>query len=79
MKAKIDMSDTSKPIITEVNKSLQLTNHFTIAEMANLAGDSSQPQYIFTPESSKFMMALELFRKSVGGPVRVNSGYRQPE
>lgn len=79
MKAKIDMSDTTKPIITEVNKSLQLTNHFTIAEMANLAGDSSQPQYIFTPESSKFMLALELFRSYVGGPVRINSGYRQPD
>lgn len=79
MKAKIDMSDNTKPIITEVNKSLLLTEHFTISEMANLAGDASQPQYIFTPMSSEFMKALELFRKYVGGPVRVNSGYRQPD
>lgn len=80
MKAQINMKSlTTKPVIIEVNKALPLTTHFTISEMANLAGDASQPQYLFTPQSNSFMEALELFRGYVGGPVRVNSGYRQPD
>lgn len=58
---------------------LKLSDNFTLAEMANNAGDPTKPQYWFSEDSEKFITALQFFRELTNQRVIVNSGYRQPE
>ena len=62
------------------NTSFHLTPHFTLGELANNAGDSSQPQYVFSKYSARFNEVLEYFRTvKYGKAIAVNSCYRQPD
>lgn len=66
-------------IIADWNLSFHLTPHFTLGELANNSGDSTQPQYIFSKYSAKFNEVLEYFRVvKYKKPINVNSCYRQP-
>lgn len=58
---------------------IKLSKNFTLAEMANNAGDPTKFQYIISAESDAFISALQAFRNIVNDRVIVNSGYRQPE
>ena len=58
---------------------IKLADNFTLAEMANNAGDPNKPQYWYTEDSEAFMKTLQFFRSLVGQRVIINSGYRQPE
>lgn len=57
---------------------IKLADNFTLAEMANNAGNPEKPQYWFSPASDDFITALQDFRYIVNQRVIINSGYRQP-
>ncbi len=70
----------SKEYLLEAQKPalINLSKNFTLAEMANNAGDASKPQYIFSKDSDDFITALQAFRDIANQRVIINSGYRQP-
>ena len=74
---KVSIIQPAGAITAEAAKDNKLTQNFTLGEMANLAGDPALAQYLFSPASYTFMLALQNFRHIVKRPVVVNSGYRQ--
>ena len=58
---------------------VKLSKNFTLAELANNAGNDKQPKYWIYDDSAEFVRTLQAFRDIVNEPVIVNSGYRQPD
>lgn len=61
--------------IIDLDSSLRMTEHFTIAELANWSNDE-EVKFIITPESLEFMQRIESFRQWYGLPMKCNCNYR---
>ena len=75
----IKTNNSEMTLTAEKPALIKLSPNFTLAEMANNAGDQTKPQYIISAESDAFMSTLQAFRNIMGERVIVNSGFRQPD
>lgn len=79
MLIQIKTNNSDMTLTAEKPALIKLSPNFTLAEMANNAGDATKPQYIISAKSDAFISTLQAFRNIIGERVIVNSGYRQPE
>lgn len=75
----IKTNNSDMTLTAEKPALIKLSPNFTLAEMANNAGDAAKPQYIISAESDAFISTLQAFRNIVNQRVIINSGYRQFE
>lgn len=75
----IKTNNSEMTLTTEKPALIKLSPNFTLAEMANNAGDQTKPQYIISAESNAFISTLQAFRNITSERVIVNSGFRQPD
>lgn len=73
------LTDTGTEYMATVDKTVKLTPHFKLEELANNKGKTSLPMWEDSPQSRLFLVMLEEFRNWYGAPISPSSGYRQPE
>lgn len=76
MKIKV-ITDTRTEYFATVEKNVQLSPNFKLAELANNLGDPSLPQWIDSPESRIFVQMLQELRAWMEKPMVISSCYRQ--